>query len=134
MDVTSEQITAYLAQFRLEWVALCVILIILDVAYLGFRTLTHSAREPFGAYLTQRVGILLLLLIIGLVDFLMPNIPLLYMASLFYSGVSVLHIVAQVRAEGVTDIPPSFQRRAEQLRGELTPDDMAPPGPPDKGA
>ena len=118
MDEAGAQLTGYLSQYRTQWVALCFLLIAIDVGYLGFRTLIgHDVREPFWPFVTQRVGIILLLIVTGLVDWLLPNLPLLYVACLFYSGVSLLHIITQIREEGVEEIPPEVLERAEQLRG-----------------
>jgi hypothetical protein len=110
------QVNAVLAQYRTTWVALCILLMVIDTGYLGFRTLLGHAREPFGDFLTQRVGILLLLVVIGLVDYLLPSIPLLYGACLFYSGVFIAHIIKQVREEGVTDLPPGLKERADEMQ------------------
>ena len=110
------QVTAWAGQYRHGWVGLCFLLMLIDVAYLGFRTLLGRKNiEPFGLFLTQRVGIALLLVVTGMVDYLLPTVPLLYGASLFYSGVFILHIVKQVRDEGVKDFPPGLKERAEGM-------------------
>jgi hypothetical protein len=111
------QATAWASQYRHGWVGLCFLLMVIDVAYLGVRTLLGRTHEPpFGDYFIQHVSIALLLVVIGLVDYLLPTVPLLYGASLFYSGVFILSIVQQVRAEGVTDLPPGLKERAEDMQ------------------
>lgn len=133
LEQVGTQVTNWAGQYRHGWVGLCFLLMLIDTAYFGIRTVIGRVKAPpFADFFIQRVSIALLLVVIGLVDYLLPSIPLLYAASLFYSGVFTLHIVQQVREEGVTDLPPGLKERAEEMSSQAE-DERAKRPRPSKG-
>jgi len=101
----------------------CLVLILLDVIFTGVRVRMGKSKEDFANYAFSRVTVVFLMVIVWIVDQLLPTIPLLYLTSLFYSGVSVVHIIRQAREDGV-EIPQSLQQRAESLEGQGNVEDV----------
>jgi len=119
--------TQALSSYRSTFVIASVVLILLDLAYTGIRIQMGRSTENFSNYAFSRVTVLFLMVVVWIVDQLVPTLPLLYLTSLFYSGVSVVHILRQAHEEGA-EVPPSLVQRAEVL--EASGDAPAEPAKP----
>lgn len=83
------------------------LLILIDVIYAGLRTVAgRPDAENFLEYLVSRVTVIVLISVARIVETLLPNVPLVYLTCLFYSAISVAHIIDAARKDNVPIPPP----------------------------
>lgn len=93
-----------------------MILILIDLAYAGLRAWTKRPEaENFFEYLVSRGTIIVLVALARIVETLLPNVPLVYLTCLFYSAVSVAHIIGNARKDGAP-IPTALTSALESLK------------------
>src|SRR5262249_41553957 len=103
--------------------AVTLVLIVLDVCYAGVRSLTRRPQaDNFLEYLVSRVTVIALIGIAKIVEALIPNVPLVYLTCLFYSPVSVAHIIDAARKDHVP-IPPPLVGALRSLKDAVDADD-----------
>lgn len=99
----------------------CLVILILDVVYTGVRCKLNRPKAPdFPEFLLQRVSMLLMMLLAAVLEPIVPTIPLLGLASVYYAFFCARHIVLSARQD---DVPiPDILANALGSKEPATPD------------
>lgn len=101
---------------ELAIILIALFLVLIDICYTAARAWIHRpGADNFLEYLVSRGSVLVIIGISRVIETLLPNVPLVYLTCLFYSAVSVAHVIDSAVLDGVP-IPPPLVSAVKSIR------------------